>query len=125
MALSAFPILFDGTEIPWPNPDTWNENPEDVETVGTTEAGTDQVLSVRRGKFSASGTWNCSDVWAKKFREYYLQDSVAVSLYDIIAGEYQVIPCRIRNFRAALVGNSQRTAGTNGLYVVSFDLIAF
>ena len=123
--LSEYPILFDGQAIPWPNPDTWREEPQNVETVGTTEAGTDQVITVRKDKFQASGTWNCSSLWAARFREYALKDCVSVSIFDVLTGEYRVIPCRLRSCQASLVGHSQRSAGTQGLYVVSFTLIGF
>ena len=123
--LSEYPILFDGEAIPWPNPDTWREEPQTVENVGTTEAGTDQVIVIRRDRFQASGTWNVSSFWARKFRAYALQDRVAVSVYDVLSGGYREIPCRLRNVQTGLVGHSERSAGTQGLYTVSFTLLGF
>ena len=123
--LADYPILFDGEAIPWPNPDSWKEDPQTLETTAVTEAGTDQIIKIRDGKFHASGTWNCSSAWARKFREFSTRDRLTVSVFDFLSGGYAEIPCRIRGYNAALVGYSQRTGGTDGLWVVSFELIGF
>ncbi len=121
--LSSYPIKFDN-EIIF-TPVSWDENSEVIETVNQTEAGTDQIAITRYDKLSISCSFQCSSVWAKKFKEYSKQDSIAVSIYDLIDQGYKVRTMRIRDFKTSLVDNSWKTPGTNGLWNVSFSLQEF
>lgn len=116
-------IKFNGEEII--EPESWSEDSEVIETVNQTEAGTDQVAVLRYDRMSVSCSFQCSHRWAKKFKEYSQMDEIAVSFYDILTGDYVTRQMRIRDFKAALVDNSWRTPGTNGLWVISFSLLEF
>ncbi len=116
-------IKFDDEEII--QPESWSEDSEVIETVNETEAGTDQISILRYDKLSISCSFNCSHRWAKKFKEYSKKDEIDVSFYDILTEENAVRKMRIRDFKAALVDNSWRTPGTNGLWVISFNLVEF
>ena len=116
-------IKFDDEEII--EPQSWSEDSEVIETVNETEAGTDQVAVLRYDKLSISCSFQCSHRWAKKLKAYSKQDEISVSFYDILAEENTVRKMRIRDFKAALVENSWKTPGTNGLWIVSFNLFEF
>ena len=116
-------IKFDGEEII--EPESWSEDSRVIETVNETEAGTDQIAVLRYDKLSISCSFQCSHRWAKKLKAYSKQDEIDVSFYDILAEENTVRKMRIRDFKAALVDNSWRTPGTNGLWVISFSLEEF
>ena len=116
-------IKFNGEEII--EPQSWSEDSEVIETVNQTEAGTDQIVVLRYDKLSISCSFQCSHRWAKKFKEYSLLDGIDVSLYDILTGDYVTRQMRIRDFKATLVDNSWRTPGTNGLWIISFNLLEF
>lgn len=121
--LSQYPILFDGTAIPWP--ETWEEAADPVERVSQTEAGTDQIILVRPAKWTISASFQCSSLWARRFRSYALQDSVVLRVYDPVSGGYAERAVRIRGFASRLVRQSHKTAGTDGLYEISFDMEEF
>ena len=117
------PVKFDDEVIF--EPETWDESSEVIESVNTTEAGTDQIAVTRYDKLSVSCSYQCSSVWLKKFKEYSQRDSIAVSIYDAITEDYKVRIMRIRNFKVSLVDNSWLTLGTHGLWSVSFTLEEF
>ena len=121
--LSSYPIKFNNEVIF--EPESWEESSNVVETINTTEAGTDQIIVTRYDKLSISCSFMCSSVWAKKFKEYSRQDSMAVSIYDLIEQAYKIRTMRIRDFKASLVDNSWKTPNTNGLWNVSFSLQEF
>ena len=121
--LSSYTIKFNNEVIF--EPESWEESSNVVETINTTEAGTDQIIVTRYDKLSISCSFMCSSVWAKKFKEYSRQDSMAVSIYDLIEQAYKIRTMRIRDFKASLVDNSWKTPNTNGLWNVSFSLQEF
>lgn len=121
--LSDYPIKF-GQEVIFA-PESWEESSQVIENINTTEAGTDQISVTRYDKLSISCSFQCSSVWAKKFKEYSKQGEIAVSIYDLIAEEYKTRTMRIRNFKASLVANSRSTPNTVGLWDISFSLEEF
>ncbi len=121
--LSTYPIKF-GSEI-IPEPQSWAENSEVIESVNETEAGTDQIAITRYDKLSISCSFQCSHKWAKKFKEYSKQDEIFVSIYDFISENYNARIMRMRDLKITLVDNSWLTPNTNGLWNVSFNLIEF
>ena len=116
-------IKFDDEEII--EPQSWSEDSEVIETVNETEAGTEQVAVLRYDKLSISCSFQCSHRWAKKLKAYSKKDEISVSFYDILIEENAVRKMRIRDFKASLVENSWKTPGTNGLWVISFNLVEF
>lgn len=118
--LKNYPVKFNTEEIP--EPVKWDEDFANVENVIQTEAGTDVVIVARYGKISVAAQFNCSSRWAAKFAAYRDEGEVTVESYDIKTGGYKQRKMRLRNFKSSVVENSYRTAGTNGLYAISFDL---
>lgn len=118
--LADFPILFNNTPIP--NPNNYSESSEVVEEVNETEAGTDVVIMVRKDKLTASLSFNCSSLWAKKFAEFRDTEPLSVSIYDAKTEAYKTRSMRIRSYQSNLVENSWRSRRTNGLYEISFEL---
>ena len=117
------PIKFDNEVIF--EPESWEETSEVIENVNETEAGTEQIAVTRYDKLSVSCSFQCSSVWAKKFKEYSKKDEIAVSIYDLIDEAYKVRTMRIRDFKVSLVDNSWKTPDTHGLWNVSFSLKEF
>ena len=106
-------------------PQSWDEESDVIENVNETEAGTEQIAVTRYDKLSVSCSFQCSSLWAKKFKQYSMKDEIAVSLYDVVDEAYKVRAMRIRNFKMSLVEHSWKTPNTNGLWNVSFSLIEF
>ena len=121
--LSDYPVYFD--DIKLFTPEKWEESYEVIETTNQTEAGTDQIIVTRYDKLSVSASFNCSSRWAAKFATFRDQDSIGVKIYDLKDQEYKTRTMRMRNFKTGPEKNSEKVKGTNGLYVVSFDLEEF
>lgn len=117
------PIKFNDENIF--EPESWEESSEVIESISSTEAGTDQIAVTRYDKLSISCSFNCSHRWTKKFKEYSKMDYINVSIYDHIDCVYKTHTMRIRDFRISLVQSSWQTPGTNGLWQVSFTLLEF
>ena len=116
-------IMFDDEVIF--EPQSWDEESDVIENVNETEAGTEQIAVTRYDKLSVSCSFQCSSLWAKKFKQYSMKDEIAVSLYDVVDEAYKVHAMRIRNFKMSLVEHSWKTLNTHGLWNVSFSLIEF
>ena len=119
-----FPIEINSTKIPVPI--SWNETAEVVENVNTTEAGTDVIDVLRVDKLSVNASFNVSSTWLATFKGWANSTSaLTVKIYDSATNAYVTRYMRIRNFAYSLVENSDRTAGTYGLWSLTFDLIEF
>lgn len=118
--LASYPIQINNQDIPLPV--SWSEASETVENVAQTEAGTDQVIVVRRDKLTASATFHCSSKWAGTFAILRDTEPLTVKIYDAKSNTYKQRSMRIRSFSTTLIENSDRTEGTEGLYEVSFEL---
>ena len=117
--LRDFPIYFGSEQIP--RPIKWQEKYENVDSVNSTEAGTDQVLVVRYGKLSVSAQFNCSSRWAAKFVTY-AKGPIDVKAYDLETQDYKTRSMRLRNLQVTLEENSYNMDGTIGLYTVACSL---
>lgn len=122
--LNNYPVQINSTNIPVPK--TWNEVPEVVENVNTTEAGTDVVDVLRVDKLTVNASFDVSSTWLGTFKGWANSTSaLTVKIYDAVTDAYITRYMRIRNFAANLVENSDNTSGTIGLYNLTFDLIEF
>jgi hypothetical protein len=121
--LSEYPIYFDDVKLF--TPESWEESYAVIENTNQTEAGTDQVIVTRYDKLSVSASFKCSSRWAAKFAEFRDKDSIQVKLYDLKTQDYKTRTMRMRNFKTGPEKNSEKTRGTNGLYIVNFDLQEF
>lgn len=116
----AHDIKFDNEKII--TPIQWDESYEKVQTVNTTEAGTDQVIVIRENKLTVTCSFQCTNRWYHKFMEYNLQRSVTVNSYDPHADAYTDRTMRIEGFNASFQQYSDKT---ENCWVVSFTLIEF
>ena len=121
--LKDYPVKFDNETIFTPS--SWEEESKVVESVNETEAGTDQVIATRYDKLSVSARFQCSGLWASKFKAYSRRDVIAVSLYDLEIRGYRTRQMRIRSFKAEPEDGSENVKNTNGLWTVSFSLEEF
>jgi len=118
-----FPLYFDSTVMPQPH--TWTETSNVVETVNKTEAGTDQVDVVRLDKLTISVEYGCTDDLARTLKAFSKQNSIVVKYYDIETDDYKQRTMRMRKFSVALVQHSNELLAVRGVWRVSFDLEEF
>lgn len=111
---------FNDTELL--RPVSWSETSNVIESVNTSESGTDIINVVRYDKLTINAEFGCSDQWAKTFREFSLLDSFVLTRYDVISGDEEERTVRMRNYSQTLIKDSETLAGFNGLYNITFDL---
>lgn len=122
--LSSYPIYFDNTEITIRRVQ-WSRGYENLANVSETEAGTDDVEVIRKGKTVIGAAFNCSDRWASILSAFNDQQSIQVRFYDIKTKDYLALKMRMEDLNIDEVQDSDRVSGTNGLYIVSFNLVEF
>lgn len=115
------PYLFNETQILYPL--TWDETRNVVETVSTSEAGTDIIQIVRKGKLNISASFKVTKEWLKTFQEFSELDTFTLSRYDASLGNYTTHTVRMRSFKAKLIKNSWKLADQEGLWEISFNLL--
>lgn len=122
--LSNYPIYFDNTEISI-RKIKWARSYNNLANVSETEAGTDDVEVIRKGKTIIGAEFNCSDRWASILSAFNDQQSIQVRFYDIKTKDYVTLKMRMEDLNIDEVQDSDRVSGTNGLYIVSFSLVEF
>lgn len=122
--LSNYPIYFDNTEISI-RKIKWVRSYNNLANVSETEAGTDDVEVIRKGKAVIGAAFNCSDRWASILSAFNDQQSIQVRFYDIKTKDYVTLKMRMEDLDIDEVQDSDRVGGTNGLYIVSFNLVEF
>lgn len=122
--LKDYPVQINNTILPVAK--NWDEFPEVVENVNTTEAGTDVVDVLRVDKLTVNASFDVSSNWLGIFKAWSNSTSpLTVKIYDAVTDGYVTRYMRIRNFMPHRVENSDNTSGTIGLYNLTFDLIEF
>lgn len=122
--LSSYPIYFDNTELTIRRV-RWSRGYENLANVSETEAGTDDVEVIRKGKAVIGAEFNCSDRWASILSAFNDQQSIQVRFYDIKTKDYVTLKMRMEDLNIDEVQDSDRVSGTNGLYIVTFNLVEF
>lgn len=118
-----FPLMFDSDVIPQPS--TWTEQSNVVETVNQTEAGTQQAEVVRYDRLKVNCGFVVTDATAQLLKTYSKRNSIAVKYYDIETDAYKTRTMRIRNFSAALKKGSHTLQTVRGVWEISFSLEEF
>lgn len=118
-----FPLFFDLTEIPQPS--TWSESSNVVETVNQTEAGTQQVEVVRYDRLTVNCGFVVTDATAMLLKDFSKRNSISVKYYDIETDAYKTRTMRIRNFSASLKKDSNTLLYVRGVWEISFKLEEF
>ena len=118
-------IKFNQTEIPFPL--TWGEKSDDIKTRFSTEAGTDEIIEVRKDKLNIAFSCKCTSDWASTFKSFYLMDSFTLKRFDILTGQEEEREVHIENFSADLVPKSWDLdpTVTEGVWEISFNLEEF
>lgn len=122
--LSNYPIYFDNTEIKIRR-GNWTRAYNNLANVSETEAGTDDVEVIRKGKTTIRAQFNCTSFWASTLSAFNDQQSIQVRFYDIKTKAYVTLKMRMEDLEVDEVENTDRIETTNGLYIVSFDLVEF
>jgi hypothetical protein len=120
--LSDYPIMFNGTSVPWPS--KWEEDDGVIEVVNQTESGMDVVDVVRNGKKEFSATFKCTHEWLQFFVQCRDND-VTLKIYDPYTDGYVEYRTRMRNLKVKLKKGSHKVRGSKGIWDVSFDLIMY
>lgn len=103
-------------------PIAWSETSNVIESVNTSESGTDIINVVRYDKLTISCEFGCTDAWAKTFKQFSLLDSFTLTRYDVISEAEESRTVRMRNYAQTLLKGSDRLSVSNGLYSITFDL---
>jgi len=120
--LSDYPIQINNTSIPFSG--SMEEKYDTIETVNTSEAGTDVVQVSRLGKLTLSISYKILSNWLKTFEDWAFDNTwKTVKIYDFSTSAYKERTMRMRNYKKKLVKNSEGLAATTGIWEVSFDLI--
>ena len=120
--LADYPIKINSTAIPYDG--TMSEKYSTIETVNTSEAGTDIVQVERLGKLTLSLSFRTLSDWVTTIEGWAFDNSYkTVSIFDFTTGAYKDRNMRIRNYQKKFVEHSQNQTLTTGVWDVSFDLI--
>ena len=122
--LSDYPIFFDETELKIKRT-RWTRSYENLSNVNETEAGTDNEEVLRKGKAVIGAEFVCSDRWAAILTAFNDKLSIQVKFYDIKSRQYVTLKMRMNGLNVNEIEDSERVPNTNGLYIVSFDLVEF
>ena len=118
-----FPLYFDAEQMPQPS--TWTENSDTIETVNQTEAGTQQAEVVRYDRLVVNVGYVVTDDIARKLKQYSKHNSIVVKYYDIETDDYKQRTMRMRKFTAGLHKGSNELLAVRGVWDVSFSLEEF
>lgn len=120
--LKDYPIKINNVAIPFSG--SMTENYDTIETVNTSEAGTDIVQVTRLGKLTLSISYKILSDWIATFENWAFDNTYkTVSIFDFGTGAYKERQMRMRNYNKKLVKYSQDLTVTTGIWEVSFDLI--
>lgn len=120
--LKNYPVKINSTAIPFSG--SMQEKYDTIETVNTSEAGTDIVQVQRLGKLTLSISYKILSSWISTFETWAFDNSYkTVSIFDFGTSAYKDHQMRMRNYQKKLVKNSQDLTVTTGIWEVSFDLI--
>lgn len=122
--LSNFPIFFDETELKIKRT-RWEISYDNLANVNETEAGTDDVDVIRKGKRIIGAEFYCADRWASILTGFNDHQSIQVKYYDIKTRQYVTVKMRMEELHVTQIEDSERVQNTNGLYIITFDLVEF
>ena len=107
-------LKFNNTKLPWAKSD--KAKPAHIETIGTSEAGTDLGIVTRLNKFTYTYNFRVSSTW---YDILFNICQLAQGTLYINGDAGRVVRPRMQS--KDLVKDSQLTAGTDGLYDVTIN----
>lgn len=102
-----------------PETSKFDIDPQMVEKVMKTEAGTTTSIIVRQRKKKFSVAWEGADDTHRHLCEDFCAASTVTLVFD---GE--TYTCRARNLKESMIRYSNRYSGSKGLWNISFDMEA-
>ena len=118
-----YPLYFDTTVMPQPG--SWQESSDVIETVNKTEAGTDQIEVTRYDKLTIAVGFVVTDDVARTLKAFSKQNSITVKYYDIETDGYKERVMRMRKFSVSLHKGSDKLLAVRGVWDVNFSLEEF
>lgn len=118
--LADYPYCFDNIELNFPL--TWQETVKTVESVQTTEAGSDVIIVTRYDKLTVNVTARVTSTNLAIFDTYSKKKSFNLYRYDVNTGLYDTRHVRMRNYTRSLKRHTEGLAVTMGVWDVSFAL---
>ena len=120
--LKNYPIKINNTAIPFSG--SMEEKYETIETVNTSEAGTDIVQVERLGKLTLSISYKILSSWISTFEGWAFDNTYkTVNIFDFTTSAYKSHNMRMRNYSKKLVKYSEELTATTGIWEVSFELV--
>lgn len=116
-------LFFENERLP--DPEAYEVDIQDKQEEITTEAGTRQVIIVRKEICTVNVSFVLKSGWLKKMSAYRGITELHVKLY--IPTEDRVVEriMQISDYKATLKTESENTSKTNGIWDVSFTLNEF
>ena len=124
MLYNDYPLFFDETEIK-PTRQSWSINYYNIYNENMTEDGHDDIEMIRRGKVGIYVSFQCTDRWASIITQFNNQTMISVKYYDIVTKAYITRTMHMEDLNVQEVKYSERCQESNGLYVISFNLMEF
>jgi hypothetical protein len=100
-----------------PETSSFEVNPQMVEKVFQTEAGTTRCIVIRASKKTFTVGWEAQSATHKSLCETFCASPTVSLVFDGVT-----YTCRARNLKESLVQYSNRYSGSAGLWDISFDL---
>lgn len=122
-SLRDYPPIINGVTLF--RPEKWEVNPQTIDKVNMSEAGTDIVTVTRYAKVTISVEFLCDSLWLTQFKIWSREGSLNVKVYETEDRDYRERTMRIRNFKYNYEVHSDYITKSMGLYTVTFDLIQF
>lgn len=120
---SDYPLKFNNEEMYYPS--TFSVEPQKVQKVNQTEAGTDQVQLTRTGKVTMRFATKCLADWLARYEYYSDLAEFNVSYYNVSVQGYVTKRVRMEDFKWDVVKHSYDLDNIAGIYEVSFVLKEF
>lgn len=129
---NTYPITINNHELP--SPSSWQISFGVIETVMTTEAGTDVVDATRVGKITITAQFKLAEGASstdaigqevKTLQGFATAGVLTVKYYDPGTAAYIEKTMRMRDFSATLVAKSDKLTAVNGVWNVGFKLIEY
>ena len=118
-----FPVLFNNVAIKGTCL-MWERGYTNISNSNMTEAGTDDVEVIRRGKTTIAAEFQCSDFWASKIAAYNALQQFEAKFYDVVTKTYTTMTVRMDGLIVTQLQNSDALE-SNGAYDLRFNLLEF
>lgn len=116
-------LWINGTKVP--EPDGYEVSIKDVKKENQTEAGTTQVIKIRKEVYTLTVSFTVKSGWLQKLSAFRNMDELNIKFYDMAAKETRERVMQINDFKANLKKEFNTVKRTAGVWEVSFTLDEF